>query len=187
MKFLDALLIADANTEIRITNSKGEPYLLWTENKLGRMLRRGLNVRARIPLLTGRWGTVAYSHNLITNAGHAAAAGRLAGLGSYATFVNLAIGSGSTAASATDTALGTEIATNGGGRGAATATQVTTSVTNDTLQLVKSWTFTGAVTVNEEGIFDNATSGGNLLARQIIGPYTMASGDTLTLTHKVQA
>lgn len=182
MTFIEKLLLADSNTEAVIINADGTRRMLWTANKLGRLLG------VRIPGVTGSYGPVGYSHNLITNVGHAAAAGRLGGLGSYSTFVNLAIGSGSTAATATDTTLGTEITTNGGARGAATATQVLTSVANDTLQLVKTWTASGAgFTVNEEGIFDNATSGGNLAARQIIGPYTLAAGDTLTITHKVQA
>ncbi len=180
------MLRLDDNTEIRLFDAQGKPKQLWTDNRLGRWLRkRGLFVE--MAGLTGRYGYVAHSHNLITNAGHAAAAGRISGQGSFNAFANLALGSGSTAAAVTDTALVTEITTNGGARGAATASLVTTSVTNDTVQLAKSWTFTGTLTVNEEGIFDNAASGGTLLARQIIGPYTVNNGDVLTITHKVQA
>jgi hypothetical protein len=187
LTFLERLLLADSNTEAVIINADGSRRMLWSDNKLGRLLSK-VRLRVRVPRVTGFYGPTGYSHNVVTNIGHAAAAGRLGGLGSYSTFVNLAIGSGSTAAAATDTALGTEISTNGGARGAATATQVTTGVTNDTLQLVKTWTASGAgFTANEEGIFDNATTGGNMLARQIIGPYTLAAGDTLTITHRVQA
>jgi hypothetical protein len=122
--------------------------------------------------------------NLITNVGHAAANARMSGQGSYSTFVNLAIGTGTTAAAAADTALQTEITTSGGGRGAATASQVTTTVSNDTTQLVKTWTFSGTFAVTEEGILDNASSGGSLLAHQVFSAINVVSGDSLQITHK---
>lgn len=100
---------------------------------------------------------VARTHNLITNVGHAAANGRMSNQGSYSPFVNLAIGLGTSSAVATDQALGQEITSGGGQRAAATATQVTTSVANDTTQLVHTWTFTTSFAVTEEGIFDSAT------------------------------
>lgn len=125
-------------------------------------------------------------HNLITNVGHAAANGRMSNQGAYSPFVNIAIGTGTNAASASDTALQTEITTNGGQRGAATATQVTTSVTNDTTQLVKTFTFTGSFAVTEEGILDNASSGGSLLARQVFSAINVVSGDAIQFTHKYQ-
>lgn len=126
-------------------------------------------------------------HNTITNAGHAAANGRMSNQGSYNPFVNLAIGTGTQATPATATALATEITTNGGQRGAATATQVQTTVANDTTQLVKTWTFTGSFAVTEEGIFDNASSGGTMLAYQSFTAINVASGDSLQVTHKYQS
>jgi hypothetical protein len=134
--------------------------------------------------VTGNPSLVMRNHNLITNVGHAAANARMSGQGSYSTFVNLAIGTGTTAASATDTALQAEITTAGGARGAATATQVTTTVANDTTQLVKTWTFSGSFAVTEEGILDNASTGGSLLARQVFAVVNVASGDSLQITHR---
>lgn len=180
--FFDSILCREPNTEIRLRDSAGRPKLLWNENLLGRLLRR-LGLEARFAL-TGRYGPVLRTHNLITNVGHAAANARMSGQGSYSTFVNLAIGTGTTAAAAGDTALQTEITTLGGARGAATATQVTTTVTNDTTQLVKTWTFTGTFAVTEEGILDNATSGGSLLAHQVFAAINVVSGDSLQVTHK---
>jgi hypothetical protein len=171
------------NTAVRLFGSDGRPKLLWNENALGRSLRRA-GFEIRIPFLTGHYDEVLRSHNLITNVGHAAANARMSGQGSYGTFVNLAIGTGTTAAAAGDTALQAEITTGGGARGAATATQVTTTVANDTTQIVKTWTFTSAFAVTEEGILDNATSGGNLLAHQVWAVINVASGDQLTVTHK---
>lgn len=98
------------------------------------------------------------THNLITNIGHAAANGRMSNQGAYSPFVNMAIGTGTVAAAATDRALHQEITTGGGARGAATATQVTTSITNDTTQLTKTYTFTASFAVTEEGIVDNTTA-----------------------------
>lgn len=184
--YLDQILCRDFNTEITLTGPDGSRKKLWNENALGRRLRRS-GFEIRVPLLTGFYDCVLRNNNLITNVGHAAANARMSGQGSYGTFVNLAIGIGTTAAAVTDTALQSEITTNGGVRGAATASQVTTSVANDTTQLVKTWTFAGAFAVTEEGILDNATSGGNLLAHQVFSAINVASGDSLTITHKYQS
>jgi hypothetical protein len=123
-------------------------------------------------------------HNTITNVGHAAANGRMSNQGSYSPFVNLAIGVGTQGSPSTSTALASESTTNGAQRGAATATQTTTSVTNDTTQLVKTWTFTGSFAITEEGIFDSASaSSGSMLAYQSFSAINVISGDTLQVTH----
>lgn len=181
--FSEALLCREPNTEIVLFGRDGQLKPLWQENLLGRLLRLA-GCEVRLPHVTGISTLVMRNHNLITNVGHAAANARMSGQGSYATFVNLAIGTGTTAAAATDTALQTEITTGGGARGAATATQVTTTVTNDTTLLVKTWTFTAAFAVTEEGILDNATSGGNLLAHQVFAAINVASGDALQVSHR---
>ena len=184
--FSDRLLCREANTFFQLTDAQGKSKMLWEENLLGRCLRRA-GCEARVPFLTGLYVYVLANCNLITNVGHAAGNARMSGQGSYSTFVNLAIGTGTTAAAAADTALQTEITTGGGARGAATASQVTTTVTNDTTQLVKTWTFTASFAVTEEGILDNATTGGNLLAHQVFSAINVASGDSLTVTHKYQS
>jgi hypothetical protein len=181
--FLDSIFFREPNTEIRLMDRNGSPRLLWCENLIGKILRR-IGLEFRVPVFTGGWKPVLRTHNLITNVGHAAANARISGQGSYAAFVNLAIGIGVTAAAAGDTALQSEITTLGGGRGAATASQVTTTVTNDTSQLVKTWTFTGTLAVTEEGILDQAATGGNLLAHQVFSAVNVVSGDSLQITHK---
>lgn len=182
----DSILCRDYNTEIRLTGPNGQAKQLWNENALGRWLRLA-GFEVRLPFVTGNRALIMRSHNLITNVGHAACNGKLSAQGSYGTFTSLAIGTGTTAAAVADTALQTEITTNGGARGAATATQVTTTVTNDTTQLVKTWTFSGSFAVTEEGILDQAVSGGNLLAHQVFAAVNVNSGDSLTITHKVQS
>ncbi len=135
----------------------GSISALWIETRLGKFLRQHYGIAKRIEFITGYHGSLLRTHNLISNIGHAAANGRMSNQGSYSPFVNLGIGTNIAAAAATDQALGQEITANGGARGAATATQVTTTVANDTTQLVKTWNFTAVFAVTEEGIFDSAT------------------------------
>jgi hypothetical protein len=119
--------------------------------------------------------------NGITNAGKAAAAGLFGNTGSITAFTYLAYGSGSTAFSATQTALVSEIA-----RAAATVSRTTTSVSNDTVKLIKAFSITATETAAEGGVF-NGASGSTMGARVVFSPSrSMGSGDTLTYTHKVQ-
>jgi hypothetical protein len=155
--FNDLLSVREHNTEFRLFDANGNPKPLWNENRLGKALRLA-GREMRIPFVTGRYGDVMYHHNLITNVGHAAANGKLTNQGGYGNFLNIAIGQGTETAAATDMALSYEITSNGGARGAATASQVTTTVTNDTAQLQKTFTVTAAFAVTEEGIFDSASS-----------------------------
>jgi len=121
----------------------------------------------------------------ITNAGKAAAAGLECNVGTVTAFTYVAGGSGATAFAATQTALVTELTTSGMARAAATCTRVTTTTTNDTSQYYYLWTASGAATVAEAGVFNDA-SAGTMLARQVLSSArTLASGDTFALTYKV--
>lgn len=175
------------HVEYVLRNATGRVKPLWQENRLGRWLRLtfGWDVKGfgafgkRVPCLS--------IPNTITNVGHAAANGKMSNQGGYGTFTALAIGTGTQGSPATATALSAEITTNGGGRGAAgTITQVTTTVANDTTSLVKAWTFTGSLAITEEGIFDNASSGGNMMAYQSFSAINVVNTDQLTVTHKYQ-
>lgn len=89
-------------------------------------------------------------------------------------FAYCAIGTSTTAASASDTALGTEVA----------RSSVITPTNPDGNTLQFSATFgpgvgTGAIT--ESGLLD-ASSVGDLLARQVFSAVNKASGDSLTVT-----
>lgn len=121
--------------------------------------------------------------NTITNAGLAQIA-LLAGDASAVPFTFLALGTGTTAAAATDTTLVTESSASGLARAAATVTRVTTTVANDTLQLVKTFTAGASAAITEAGIFNDATTG-TLLGRQVFSAVNVASGDTLAITYKV--
>ena len=122
--------------------------------------------------------------NTITDAGKAALAGLLLLDVSGTAFDYIAIGVGSPSA----TALGSESTTNGGTRrGGAdvVGTRVTTTVANDTAQFVTTFTFTGALAITEEGIFQVST-GSIMLASQSFAAVNVGDGDILQITHKVK-
>jgi len=98
----------------------------------------------------------------LMNVGKAAIAKRLNGVDSIDPFLYIAIGSGSTAEAATQTALVAEITTNGGARALATVSYVANYIAR--------WThifeFTGNVILREVAVF-NAISGGIMLLRHV--------------------
>ena len=118
----------------------------------------------------------------LTNTGFAAIAGRVGDTGSITAFTYLAYGDDTTTAAATHTALqGTESQ-----REAATVSRVTTTVTNDTLQLTKTFTISSTETIGEVGVF-NASSSGSMLARSVLSPTrSVASGDSYVCTYKIK-
>lgn len=127
-----------------------------------------------------------FGENLVTNVGKAAIAGLTVNVGAITAFSYLALGTSATAASVTDTTLGAEIVDTGLQRSVATASRITTSVTNDTLQLTFTWTATGVKVIAEMGIL-NAASVGILLGHKILSStVTTANGNTLIGTYTVQ-
>lgn len=158
-------------------------------NKTGQVKQGLLNKLAAfglmIPLLTGSWGYSRNVSNLITNAGRAAISGLINGSGAPAAFTYIAVGTGTNAASASDTTLQTETSTSGLARAAGTVSLVTTSITNDTAQVSKTFTASGSVAVTEAGLL-NAASTGTLACRQVFSAINVVSGDTLQITWKVQ-
>jgi len=119
--------------------------------------------------------------NLIVNSGIAFIAQRL--ISTPTAMSHMAIGTGTTAAAAAQTALVTEV-----GRVALTSsTNITTTVTNDTVQYVASFpagTGTGAIT--EAGIF-NAASAGTMLNRTVFSVVNKGAGDAMSITWNVKA
>jgi hypothetical protein len=124
--------------------------------------------------------------NILTNAGLAAIIRLIAAGLTETKFSHLAIGTGTTAEAATDTALITEIK-----RKAATISQVTTTVTGDTALFEATFSsddgLTGSHTVSETGIF-NAATGGILLARKTFPgvPLNWDAGDSITIRYFIQ-
>ena len=126
--------------------------------------------------------------NLVVSAGKAAVAANVVSDVTGTKFDYIAIGTGTTAAAATDTQLVTEITGGGGQRRGTTdvtGTRITTSTANDTGQWVTTFTFTANYAVTEAGLL-NASSNGDLLCRQTFSAINVVDGDSLQLTWKVQ-
>lgn len=177
-------LIGEQTFELRDKN--GNIKKLWNENVLGKLIRLNFGFEVRIPFVTGFSGEKMVIKNLITNAGFAGVASRINGADSEAAFTYLAVGTGATAANAADTTLQAEIVDSGLQRAAATCTRVTTTQTNDTAQLVKTFSVTGTKAVTECGAL-NAASTGTLLGRQVFSAINVVSGDSLAITYKFKA
>lgn len=131
-----------------------------------------------------KWDT-GWIKNSTTHAGSAVLAGLMGNVGGLAAFTYLAVGTSTTAASTSQTALGAEITDTGLARAQGTASRVTTSQTNDTLQVTYTWTASGSKTVEEIGLF-NASSSGTMAARGLTTSKALANTDQLIGTYQVK-
>lgn len=174
-----------------LTEKQKEDLFNWAakpqfaDNWLWKIVNKLFHVDLKIPFVTGYWTTRAVKANLVTTVGKKAVADQLGGT-TTAPMTAVAIGIGTTAANAADTTLESEIVADGGERGAATVTNQTTTTAGDTERWIKTFNFTGTRAVTEEGILNNNTSGGVLLARQVFSAVNVVSGDSLQITHNVQ-
>ena len=116
---------------------------------------------------------------LLVNAGKAVVTNRIKGSGTEPAYVAWGTGAGTTAA--TDTTLFTET----GSRVLGTSTQQTTSVTNDTYQVIGTQTAGSALSITNAGLFDASTSG-NLFVKGDFTTIGLASGDSIQFTFKTQ-
>lgn len=204
-KRIDSEFHIRENVEIRVLNPDGSYKKLFRMNKLGELLLRKLRelvkdpideagqVKAgllnklaayglRIPFVTGSWGESLQVANLVPDAGKALVASRINGAGSEAVVTYIALGTGTTAAAASDTALEAEIIDSGLERASATVSRTTTTVANDTAVLTYTWTATGSKAVTESGCF-NAASAGTMLNRQVFSAINLSSGNSFQVTH----
>lgn len=194
-----AIFDLEANVEIRHFDANGNAKPIWQESDLAiRLIKAGRlsphwMSKWYAPIVApflGRWSDHKDTRNLITNAGKAAVASRINGAGAEALFDKIGWGTGATAANATDTTLQTEVTTSGGAASgvhvvsSATASRVTTTVTNDTAQNVGTVTAAGTIAITESGQF-NASTNGVLLCRQVFTAINVVSGDSIQFTWKV--
>jgi len=111
------------------------------------------------------------TNNLVVTAGKEWVADRMNNANTVMT--HMAVGTGTTAAAAGDTALGTQLDRN---------TLTSTTVTNNTIEYACTWAAgdgTGAIT--EAGIFD-ASTGGDMLARTMFSVVNKGAADSMTIT-----
>lgn len=195
---MDSLLTSRAvptnNVEYRVFGADGKEKQIFQDNALCLSLIRSGNLSPLwinqwyAPLIApflGSYGLSKKVPNKIVNAGLALLAGLANGSGSPTTPTYIAVGTGATAVAATDTTLQTETSTSGLSRATSTVSLVTTSVTNDTAQWLKSFSVSGSVAVTESGVL-NASSVGTLLVRQTFSAINVVNGDTLQITWKIQ-
>src|SRR5690348_5208370 len=117
--------------------------------------------------------------NVLTNVMRSIETNLITGLGGTAPNY-LAIGSGSTTATAADTALTTEYTTGtwtGYARQHPTPTRTTTTLTNDTMNYSGTWTAGAAQAVFEAGSFDAASAGSMATHSSFASAVNLASGD----------
>lgn len=130
---------------------------------------------------------------VLVNGGTAIVSNRLLGSGTEPKQIGWGTGAQTTALVA-DTGLGpttvekdVDLATNTGTRTTGTSSQQTTTVNNDTYQVLGTRTATGAGTVTCAGLFDNATMGsGSLFVKGDFVGIGLASGDSIAFTFKTK-
>lgn len=120
---------------------------------------------------------VAEVPNIVVNDGKDFVASRMKNT-TDAAMSHMAIGTGSTAAAASDSALGSELA---GSRTTLTSTTVTN---NDIVYVATFGAGTGTGAVTEAGIF-NASSSGTMLCRTVFSVVNKGSADSMTITWTV--
>jgi hypothetical protein len=117
--------------------------------------------------------------NVLTNAGKAIITNRIKGSGTEPSWV--AWGTGAGTAAATDTTLFTESAE---ARVSGTSTQVTTTTTNDSYQVVGTITASATRAITNAGLLDASTAG-NLFVKGDFSVINLNSGDSIQFTIKV--
>lgn len=168
---------------IEVRDRYGKLKKLWKENRFGKFIRRYLGLDLQGIFFLGHWTNNLVIANTTTNVGFAVVAGLFGNVDSQTAFTYLEVGTGTNAAAAGDTALQTAITDSGLARAAATVSRVTTTQTNDTCQLLKSWSVSGTKAITEAGAF-NASSAGVMAGRQVFSAVNVVSGDTFQLTYK---
>jgi len=117
----------------------------------------------------------------VVNTGRAILTNRIIGSGTEPKYV--AMGTGTTAVTLADTALGGEVES----RTTGTSSRTTTSSTSDTYQVTGTVTATTTRTIGEAGLFDQSALGGNLFVRGVLAStISLSSGDSIAFTFTVQ-
>lgn len=123
-------------------------------------------------------------NNLVPTVGKAQLA-LLCGDATAIPFTYIAVGTSSTTPVAGDTTLTAEITDSGLARAAGTVSRVTTTVTNDTYQVTKTFSVSGTKTVEEVGVFNDPTTG-TMLSHSLSGSKALVSGDSFVVTYQLK-
>lgn len=146
----------------------------------GMGLARALAFRAAIAIPIALAGPGSAGRVLMAtvfnDSGKAITANRLLGSGTEPHFVGWGTGAGTAAAA--DTTLFTESSET---RATGTSSRVTTTVTNDTYQVVGTITATGTRAITNAGLFDAVTSG-NIFMKGDFATINLSTGDSIQFT-----
>lgn len=118
--------------------------------------------------------------NVLTQLGRKILGQRLKGTGTEP--LHIGVGTGAGTAAAADTTLFTEVAD---GRVAGTSSLITTSTTDDTYEVVGTYTATAARAITNAGLF-TASSGGDLFMKGDFAVVNLDTNDSLTLQMRTQ-
>lgn len=164
---------------IVLKDKDGNKKPLFQSNWVWELLFRLFKVDFKIPFITGHWTLDGIVHNTIPNTGLAVMAKRT-GEVAVNGITHMAIGVGTPSA----TALGSESTTNGGERTAVTPVSSTTTTTDDTITSVNTFSFTGALALTEEGLFNDDTAG-SMIASSTWSVINVDNTDSLEFTHHI--
>ena len=180
LEIVNAKLKAVDNLHLQLFDKAGKAKQMFRRNFLGKFLKNE-------NFITGKYVDKLCLCNLVTNAGFAGASAIVGAIGTPDPYVYIALGTGTTAANVTDTTLETETAATGLARAAGTPSQTTTTVTNDTLTVIKTFTngSGGSVAVTEAGLL-NAASSGTLFARRVFSAVNVDDTDSLQATWNIK-
>ncbi|MEM4975704.1 MAG: hypothetical protein QXT64_00090 [Desulfurococcaceae archaeon] len=141
-----------------------------------------IRLEGKLTLILIRCGKEAYRKtytNMIVDAGIAHIAGLIGGVAATP-FTYIAVGTGTTPPSPSDTALQNEVM-----RVPATITMLTTTSPNDTVHYDAVFNITASYSLAEAGIFD-APSGGTMLARRTYTAISVGGGDVLKVVWDIK-
>jgi hypothetical protein len=116
---------------------------------------------------------------VFTNSGHSAVVTRVIGSGTQCNYVEWGTGAGTTVS--TDNTISGAV----NARVAGAVAAYTTTLTNDTYQVVGTLTASAAYAITNAGIFD-AASNGNCYVKGDFGALNLASGDSVQFTFRLQ-
>ncbi|MDB2618464.1 hypothetical protein N9X96_00245 [bacterium] len=147
------------------------------------MIQDDLKLKGRLDIVvTSQDGVVKQEQsvdNLVVTTGKSFVASRMAG-SSASVMSHMAIGTDNTAATASDTGLGSE---------SARVALTSTTVNNNDVVYVANFTAgtpSSAAVITEAGIF-NASSSGTMLCHTVFGSISKGTSDSLTITWTVSA
>lgn len=115
------------------------------------------------------------SPNYIVDAGLAEVAALISTSGAGAKFSAISVGTNSGATAATQTAL----------LGESHRVVFADAVSANTATFTSTFAFAGDFTIQEAGIFNHTTTGGDMLSRRVFPAVNVASGDSLVITWSI--